>query len=154
MPAATKAKPKTATKPLPPCKIIYFADHGRRKQGSDDTTCFRRTIKGTWGDYVLAVPHGSPLVLIGECEIAAFAKDLAAGSAKELEIVPGQIDTVVRELADKAIASEFEALRTAADELLSVSQELAQVKAQLASARQQLASFLNPHADAPLPAAS
>lgn len=145
-----KSKPRT-TRPVPTCKVIWFPNRGSGTFTSDrkDTTLFRRTIRGEWGDYILAVPHGSPLLLIGETEIAAFAPDLKAGSAREVEIPPTQIESIVRQLCDDALATEFEALQTAADELLSVSEELAEVKRQLASANQQIASFKNPHADAP-----
>lgn len=147
MATATKQKPSKLAKPLPPCKVIYFTHRGGTYT-SDGMDAFRRTIRGPWGDYQLAIPHGAPVLLVGQAEIDAFAKDLQAGSARELEIQPAQLETLVRELADEATANQLEALQTAADELLTVSTELEATKLELASVKQQLAAKTNPLADA------
>ncbi len=78
----------------------------------------RRTVSSSQGgDYVIELPPGQPVALIGDDEVKAFDKYMNCSTIKQLQLTPQQSDSVLRDFAEKRQAEEIVKLRSEVSEL-------------------------------------
>jgi hypothetical protein len=92
-------------KVAPACLVVVHSvprDHAAK----------RRTVNPKMGaPYTMELPPGKPMLLIGDDEIAAIQKDLAAETMQTLTLTPEQAQRILGDLCEKAAANEISKLR-------------------------------------------